>query len=213
MRMLLFGSFLTTAAAAEQALAFAVREGIQKCLGSAKQTIEIIYETYRHHDYFRTWQARTPQLNWPKIITNTIIRFYNTTYTLFAVSIILIYIMQEASASEKQSLFESVEMSIEILETMNECVVAQKAAKMIRRALTRAKESSASFDHESNDRAREPFGLDAPPLLNHYWGPLNMMDGGINISFPFEMGDLAEFQSSLGDFGTSANLYPPMEAT
>ena len=121
--------------------------------------------------------------------------------------------MQEASATEKQLLFQFVEMSIEILETMDECVVAQKAAKIIHRALTRAKETSTSANHESYQRSREPFGLDVPPLFNHYWGPLNLMDGEIEFNFPFEMGDLYESQPSLGDFGASANLFTNMEAT
>jgi hypothetical protein len=43
--MLLFAPFLTTPATVN----------IGKCLDSAKQTIDIIYDTFRHHDFFRTW--------------------------------------------------------------------------------------------------------------------------------------------------------------
>lgn len=35
----------------------ACKEKMEKCLHSAKETIESIYETYRDHVYFRTWSA------------------------------------------------------------------------------------------------------------------------------------------------------------
>ena len=174
-RMLLFASFLTAAASLDRtsvSKASVYQESIIKCLESSKQTIEIIYETYRHHDFFRTW-------------------YYNTTYTLFAVSIILVYIVQEASESEKNSLFGFVEMSIEILETMDDCIVAKKAAKMIQRALLRAKEKST--EERSNEESPDTVIRDtASTTFNHYWGPLNLMDGEIDVAFPFELGDLED---------------------
>lgn len=126
-------------------------------------------------------------------------RYYNTTYTLFAVSIILVYLVQEASEAEKQSLYVFVEMSIEILETMDDCIVANKAAKMIRRTLARARESRAL---ETQDQPQDNIMQDIRPL-NHYWGPLNFMDGQIDVSFPFEIGDLDDNQCQFGDFGTA----------
>ena len=148
------------------------QENILKCLESAKQTIDIIYESYRHHDFFRTW-------------------YYNTTYTLFAVSILLVYIMQEASDSDKKPLFGYVERSIEILETMDECVVAKKAAKMIQKALLRAKDHAmegTGNEEQQGTLMREM----ASTTFNHYWAPLNLMDGDIDVMFPFELGDLEE---------------------
>lgn len=172
-RMLLFASFLTRERTSidqvtPEMVPEIYKENIQKCLGSAKETIEIIYETYRHHDFFRTW-------------------YYNTTYTLFAVSIVLVYIVQEASDEEKQSLYPFVEMSIEVLETMDDCVVAVKAAKMIRRALKRAREGA---DARAHQQAREVVDMGNSGALNHYWGALNFMDGQIDVGFPFEIGDL-----------------------
>lgn len=32
-------------------------ECVQKCLDSAKRTIEIIHETYHHQEFFRTWSV------------------------------------------------------------------------------------------------------------------------------------------------------------
>lgn len=174
-RMLLFASFLTAASALGRSpisAASIYQENISKCLESAKQTIEIIYETYRHQDFFRTW-------------------YYNTTYTLFAVSILLVYIVQGASEAEKHSLFGYVEMSIEILETMDDCVVAKKAAKMIQRALLRAKGNNESNEQEARDADGDNLMHEiTSTTFNHYWGPLNLMDGEIDIAFPFELGDL-----------------------
>ena len=63
-------------------------------------------------------------------------RFYNTTYIIFAASIILVYTNQEASESEIQPLLKLVGMAIEVLETMaDECVVAGKSAKLLQKAL------------------------------------------------------------------------------
>jgi hypothetical protein len=180
-RMLLFASFLTAAASVEKQSPNLYSENISKCLESAKETIEIIYETYLHHDFFRTW-------------------FYNTTYTLFAVSIILVYIMQEASESEKSSLFGYVEMSIEILETMDDCIVAKNAAKMIPRAMMRAKDNT--MGESANEEQNETNMRDMiSTTFNLFWGPLNLMDGEIDVTFPFELGDLDE-DVNYGDFTT-----------
>lgn len=169
-RMLLFASFLTAATSIEQPSSSVYHENISKCIESAKQTIEIIYDTYRHHDFFRTW-------------------YYNTTYTIFAVSILLVYIMQEASDSEKSGLFGYVEMSIEILETMDDCVVAKKAAKMIQRALQRAKDNAVGggLNEEQQDTLMRDL---ASTTFNSFWGPLNLLDGELDAAFPFELGDL-----------------------
>jgi hypothetical protein len=115
-----------------------------------------------------------------------------------------VYIVQEATESEKPPLFKYVEMSIEILEIMDDCVVAKKAAKMIQRALSRAQGNSTSAVNTSAVDASAQFqnaGIsDISRSFNHYWGPLNLMDGEIDISFPFELGDLGEGQASYNDF-------------
>lgn len=50
----MFGSLLINSSPGERA-SVSASEGIQKCLDSAKQTIDIIYHIYQHHDFFRTW--------------------------------------------------------------------------------------------------------------------------------------------------------------
>jgi hypothetical protein len=54
-RMLLFASFLTSTSVAERTLEHSYKENIAKCLDSARQTVDIIYETYCQSDFFRTW--------------------------------------------------------------------------------------------------------------------------------------------------------------
>lgn len=79
-------------------------------------------------------------------------------------------------------------MAIEILETMDECVVALKAAKLMQRAI---------------DKARRKFSTETPPTvaatveaneamlhLNHYWGPLNLIDGEMDFDFAFQLDDM-----------------------
>lgn len=92
-------------------------------------------------------------------------------------------------------------MSIEILETMDDCVVAKKAAKMIQRALLRAKDNlsgNMEIDREGDIGMHDTIST----TFNHYWGPLNLMDGEIDVAFPFELGDLAEESGNYGDFGS-----------
>lgn len=189
LRMLLFAPLLTMSASTERPADHVHQQGVQRCLVSARQTIEVIYDTYSHHDFFRTW-------------------FYNTTYTLFAVSLMLVYIMQEASEVEKPALFGYVEMAIEILETMDDCVVARKAAKMISRALTRAKERTTA---EEDDTQRSTNAFEYNPYQgltnNAYWGPLSLMDGEIDVNFPFQMTDLYDTSSIFGEAGPSTRLH------
>jgi hypothetical protein len=126
-------------------------------------------------------------------------RFYNTTYTLFAASIILVYVMQEATEGEIPTLLRLVGKSIEILETMDECVVASKAAKMLHRALERAEKK---FSAAANSTGPDSEGGDAFLHLNHYWGPLNFINGDMDLDFAFQLADFDGSNSllmSLGD--------------
>lgn len=60
LRILLFGSILLTSTHAERSTIPGSYDGIQRCLDSAKATIELIYETYKHHEFFRTWSVSIP---------------------------------------------------------------------------------------------------------------------------------------------------------
>ncbi|KAE8316612.1 hypothetical protein BDV41DRAFT_573896 [Aspergillus transmontanensis] len=131
---------------AERASNAQLLEQIDKCLDSARLTIESVYETFQHQDFLRTW-------------------FCNATYTIFAASIILMYIFQAPPESEHDALFRQVETAIEILETMEESVVAAKAAKLIQTALISAREGTTSFDPECEDHPhRMEFSADETAL-------------------------------------------------
>ncbi|KAF3022171.1 hypothetical protein E8E15_003034 [Penicillium rubens] len=121
--------------------------------------------TYQHSDFFRTW-------------------FYNVTYTVFAASIILIYLAQEAIPTEAQPLLRLIDMAIEILLIMDECAFALEAAKLLRRAKEKAEARAMATDAAT----MEPLfsGVDGTVHLNHYWGPLNLYgDIDPNLAFSF----------------------------
>lgn len=123
------------------------------------------------------------------------LRFYNTTYTVFAASIILVYVTQEATESELGPLLKLVSMAVEILETMDECVVAIKAAQLLRRASEKAgKKFSAAESSTAADvgemHAATSHENDAMLHLNQYWGPLSFAGGEMDMDFGLHFGDL-----------------------
>lgn len=159
LRSLMFSTLLLRSTKEERMNIPASQAGVQKCLDSATRTIEIIYETLQYNDFFRTW-------------------FYNTTYTIFAASIILVYITREASEAMFQSLHRLVGMSIDILELMNESVVAQEAAKVLRRAkeaAERGPEIGAGVIEDSR-------------LLNLYWDRLDLPTEDMDFDMMFQLG-------------------------
>ena len=111
----------------------------------------------------------------------SLFRFYNTMYTLFATSIILIYIPQESGENELAYLYKLVEMAIEILEIMDESVVAMQAAKMIRGALARAR-SIVRGD-------ATPMEFDKTAPWNNCAGLFDFIDGDFTFDMPFPPGD------------------------
>ncbi|CAH0033315.1 unnamed protein product [Clonostachys rhizophaga] len=174
-RILLFGYFLTKLSTLDRATAAGFQEELTKCLDSAKQTIETIYEACQRHDFFRTW-------------------FYNTMYILFATSIVLIYIPRESGKHELEYLYKLVEMAIEILEIMDESVVAMEAAKMIQGALTRtrcmiplAPRDTAPGDTAPADTAAMEFQKTAS--WNTYAGLFDLTEGDLSGDLPFPLGD------------------------
>ncbi|KAG7151694.1 putative transcriptional regulatory protein C3C7.04 like [Verticillium longisporum] len=164
MRILLFGSLLLKSSGTERASIPDAHEATEKYLDSASKTIEIIYRTHEHNDFFRTW-------------------FYNTTYTVFAASIILVHITR-SSETDNQYLLERVGMAIEILENMDQCVVALEAAKLLRQAKEKA-QSSGPFTS-----SQAAYDFEGTMLLNQYWGPLDLLGGDMDLDFAFQFSDL-----------------------
>ncbi|KAK5046894.1 hypothetical protein LTR84_007248 [Exophiala bonariae] len=102
---------------------------VAKCVSAATKTIELMHHMFCHYSYFRTW-------------------WYNTTYTLYAASIIVFYAQKVASPPEISGLLRLVEMSVDVLKTMNDNVVAKKAAATITKASLRIREER-SFNNEA----------------------------------------------------------------
>lgn len=83
--------------------------------------------------------------------TNAHCRWYNTTYIMVAAAALLSYI-KRARAGGVSSLVRLVEMSVEILDAMDESVVARKCAEILKRHLREVD------DTVNNCGAMVPFG-------------------------------------------------------
>jgi hypothetical protein len=85
------------------------------------------------------------------------------------------------------SLLDVVSKATEILETMDDCVVALKSAKLLKRAMDRARSKfTTSVYAASPGPTRHEPGV----FLNHYWGPLNLIDGDMSLDFSFQFDEL-----------------------
>ncbi|KAK0383019.1 hypothetical protein NLU13_8935 [Sarocladium strictum] len=161
LRILMFGSLLLPSSSSPNRDSAAAmmrspnaQRGIRICIESARNTIEIIFMMYQHHDFFRTW-------------------FYNTTYVSFAASIIVVYVLKLSSQIEQtevDDLLQVVSRAIEVLETMDECIVALKSAKLLRGAMERARRSSR---HNRGALLAEPMifsGSGVAPVMSNTRG-------------------------------------------
>ncbi|RBA15675.1 hypothetical protein FPRO05_12282 [Fusarium proliferatum] len=122
-RMLLHASLIDTVSVQCPSIDFA--GSLRECVQSARLTIELVYENYCHHEFFRTW-------------------WFNTTYIVFASTIILFNASQNVEAPEKHRWQELIQNAIEILSVMDENVVAGKAAGIIKECHDRAKRKQSS---------------------------------------------------------------------
>lgn len=100
---------------------------VTKCVFAATKTIELMHRMFCNFSYFRTW-------------------WYNTTYTLYAVSIIVFYAHRIAPSSEIPELLRLIDMSVNILKIMDENVVAKKAAALVHKASMRIGEKEMAAD-------------------------------------------------------------------
>ncbi|KAI2792871.1 hypothetical protein POX_b02914 [Penicillium oxalicum] len=115
-KMLLFRPFLSHFTRKLRHPPNELEETISKCLDAAMKTIEVIYDIYRVHTFFRCW-------------------WYNTTYVMFATSTLLLPMSKLGMCAETIPLLRSVETGVEILESMDESVVARKSVEIIRQYL------------------------------------------------------------------------------
>ncbi|KAJ5760437.1 hypothetical protein N7520_007593 [Penicillium odoratum] len=123
-KMLLFRPFLSHFTRKLRHPPSELEETIAKCLDAAMKTIEVIHDIYRVHEFFRCW-------------------WYNTTYVMFATSTLLLPMSKLGMCEDTMPLLRSVEMGVEILEAMEESVVARKSVEIIRQYLREFRSSGA----------------------------------------------------------------------
>lgn len=120
-RMLLFRPFLSVlAGAGPGGTPAGVAEAVDKCVASARRTIEVIHEAMVANSFFRTW--------WD-----------NTTHVLFATAVLLLHASRGGQRDRRPVVAPQVDVAVDILEAMDECVVARKSANIIRRMLAQVK--------------------------------------------------------------------------
>ncbi|RJE18910.1 Cupin domain protein [Aspergillus sclerotialis] len=159
-----------------------LRESTHKCLDSAKKTIEVIYNTYSVHTFFRCW-------------------WYNTTYVMFATATLLLPLSKLGTSSLiTAQLLPYVEMTVEILEAMDECVVARKSVGIIKHYLSRLRDSDSWPEADVNiensshnntvsaETGPQQTGFDFPEWTYSFAFPDSSFDG------------IAQFFDDLGGF-------------
>ena len=197
-KMILYRPFLICWTRRRQQRGDALEVAVKKCVDAARKSIERVHETFCKHSYFRTW-------------------FYNTTYILYAASIILCYATRVASAVEQTELFQLIDMTIEVLEVMEESVVAVKAADMVRQILSQAREEAAKSSdtlrpaQQSTPSGHPPLPMNSDVIYDYgdaYMVPMPdlSMDPDldfINASLPLELGQFpfwSDFDHAVHDF-------------
>lgn len=142
-RMLLFRPFLSmlTRNNSGTPTPHGVAEAVDKCIASAKRTIEVVHEAMIANSFFRTW--------WD-----------NTMHILFATAVLLLHTSRGGQDPQRPAIAAQVDAAVEILEAMDECMVARKSANIIRRMLAQVKgqpapnsTTTAEFDNDKNPQA------------------------------------------------------------
>ncbi|KAG0154248.1 hypothetical protein PDIDSM_1628 [Penicillium digitatum] len=124
-RMLLFRPFLSRLTRKAQHPPTDLDQTFDKCLDAAIRSLQVLHDLYRVHTFFRCW-------------------WYNTTYVMLATSTLLLPMSRLGMCAETIPLLRSVEMGVEILEAMDESVIAQKSVEIIRQYLRDFREPEAS---------------------------------------------------------------------
>lgn len=76
------------------------------------------------------------------LITSLLYRWYNSTYVLSAVSVLLTAVFRQLARTRQalDDIFGHIERAIAVLQVMDECIVARNAICIIQRALARARD-------------------------------------------------------------------------
>ncbi|KAH2403659.1 hypothetical protein KXV53_001187 [Aspergillus fumigatus] len=145
-KMLLFRPFLSYFTRKMRHTPTEPDETIAKCLDAAMKTIEVIYNIFRVHTFFRCW-------------------WYNTTYVMYATLTLLLPMSELGMRPETVPLLRSVDMAVEILEAMDESVVAKKSVEIIKHYLKdlRSSEPRPSYDGDVSMHAHAMHQQEQPP--------------------------------------------------
>ncbi len=121
------------------------------CLDAARATIRVMYDAYTNRHYFRTW-------------------WYNSTYTLYAGMVVLYIIMLGHATVPSDELLDDVIKAQDILQSMEEAVVARRSANLIREGL----EVARACVHGQQEQYVQPEGSDAEQERNGAQGPSSL---------------------------------------
>jgi hypothetical protein len=91
------------------------------------------------------------------------------------------YLRQEANPTQAHDLLRLIDIAVEILIIMDESVVAQQVAKLLRDAKLRFENGSQDDAGDLQMRRFSP-GVGVTTTTNH-WGSLNFFDGGLDPVF------------------------------
>ncbi|OQV10195.1 Fungal specific transcription factor domain-containing protein isoform 1 [Cladophialophora immunda] len=119
LRMVIHSSVIGTVP--EKDLRGNVQEHWELCINSAMRTIQIIHETFLKYNFFQTWS-------------------YNSTYILFAVTILFIGVFHPLCCVDSDLILDHVNQAIVVLDAVEETVVTRKAIAIITETLARAKD-------------------------------------------------------------------------
>ena len=125
---------------------------VDLCLAAARDTIRVMYEAYTNRHYFRTW-------------------WYNSTYTLYAGMIVLYVVMLGYNDVSSDELLNDVVKTQEILQSMEEAIVARRSAILIQEGLEVARACVQSQQNQSTrpevNPEKDHHGLQNQPDLNN----------------------------------------------
>ncbi|KAI5274823.1 hypothetical protein E4T47_02153, partial [Aureobasidium subglaciale] len=106
------------------------------CLEAARNTIQVLYDSYANKHYFRTW-------------------WYNSTYTLYAGMILLYIVMLGNDTVTHGGLLEDVKKSRDILRSMEEASVARRSADLLSEVL----EVATAYMHQKQGQGTHRPGV------------------------------------------------------
>ncbi|KAF4441104.1 Activator of stress proteins 1 [Fusarium austroafricanum] len=139
------------------------------CLDAARNTIQVMYDAYANRHYFRTW-------------------WYNSTYTLYAGMIVLYIIMLGPTAVPAEELLADAVKAHDILQSMEEAIVARRSAGLIQEGLEVARtcvqrrQSRVNGDAQEQDSEESRGQSDLNNIANQFSSAVSGQDHALLAS-------------------------------